>query len=481
MNKKYTSPKQNKQELAEQEYIARLVKILHSDDAIKLQNELSAFNPFAVLRIEEYEIRHTNTLAWLLDPRQSHGLGDAFLRAFIASLPDPDHSRELSQLFETSAYVPTVIREVDLERNQGRLDLLITDRETWAIAIEAKINSGEGEGQLERYARVLHGDEFKVWGGKRLAITKLYLTKEGDSPYEEKSNKESEGYADESKYWLGITWANNVCDPLSKTIKPFLSRSGTINPALQFIQQYLYTLNQIASEGDEVSFLVEKIAKEHGSDLREIEIKARSGARLRAVLNRHYDFVERVTAAVGSSVSRRAELLRPILETSGFYVPHSRDSYMPFVPNGWVQNPDLKDCLFGGLESDPLLIRFLVWNRRDVVGLKLEIRDLGDQAVDRMAMVRRSVANLVADSKNIKAFPGAFYKVRGSGDPQPCKQAARFFSIYSDRQNLQQSSEEERASELGEALRSLLKKLDSAGTVGELGEILKVGCERFKV
>ena len=37
------------------------------------------FNLFDVLRNADYEIRHSNVLAWLLDPGRNHGLGDRFL------------------------------------------------------------------------------------------------------------------------------------------------------------------------------------------------------------------------------------------------------------------------------------------------------------------------------------------------------------------------------------------------------------------
>ena len=38
------------------------------------------FNAFDVLRYSDYEIRHSNVLAWLLTPGGTHGVGDAFLR-----------------------------------------------------------------------------------------------------------------------------------------------------------------------------------------------------------------------------------------------------------------------------------------------------------------------------------------------------------------------------------------------------------------
>ena len=44
------------------------------------------FNTFDVLRYAEYEIRHSNVLAWLLDPGQTHGIGRAFLDWFLGKV-----------------------------------------------------------------------------------------------------------------------------------------------------------------------------------------------------------------------------------------------------------------------------------------------------------------------------------------------------------------------------------------------------------
>ena len=42
----------------------------------ELSAKLSEFNVFRALKIEHLEIRHSNVLAWLLDPGESHGLSD---------------------------------------------------------------------------------------------------------------------------------------------------------------------------------------------------------------------------------------------------------------------------------------------------------------------------------------------------------------------------------------------------------------------
>src|SRR3990167_4503018 len=49
----------------------------------ELPELLGKFNPFRILKMQDYEIRHSNVIAWLLDPKESHGLGAEILKKFI--------------------------------------------------------------------------------------------------------------------------------------------------------------------------------------------------------------------------------------------------------------------------------------------------------------------------------------------------------------------------------------------------------------
>src|SRR5690242_5538597 len=60
--------------------------LVRNSDLEQLNARLSAFNLLQVLRIEKAEIRHSNVLAWLLDPSETHGLGTLFLKRFVTSL-----------------------------------------------------------------------------------------------------------------------------------------------------------------------------------------------------------------------------------------------------------------------------------------------------------------------------------------------------------------------------------------------------------
>lgn len=43
-------------------------------------------NIFKILKLQNYEIRHSNYLAWLLDPKKSHGLNNTFLKKIFETI-----------------------------------------------------------------------------------------------------------------------------------------------------------------------------------------------------------------------------------------------------------------------------------------------------------------------------------------------------------------------------------------------------------
>ena len=52
-------------------------------DFDRLEAMLGGFNIFPVLKFEHGEIRHSNFLAWILDPAESHGSDPAFLKKWL--------------------------------------------------------------------------------------------------------------------------------------------------------------------------------------------------------------------------------------------------------------------------------------------------------------------------------------------------------------------------------------------------------------
>src|SRR5690554_1811996 len=67
-------------------HIPDLRSLVREPDLHILDITLSSPNIFEILGISSYEIRHSNFLAWLLTPGESHQLGDVFLKWFLKDL-----------------------------------------------------------------------------------------------------------------------------------------------------------------------------------------------------------------------------------------------------------------------------------------------------------------------------------------------------------------------------------------------------------
>ena len=124
--------------------------VVENDDLLQLELLIGRFNIFDALNISRVEIRHSNFLAFILDPSESHGQSQLFLRGLLMDLlkAAPPNLRPLSPIEIEDAD----LRTVDVRREWNNIDLLITARDpALVVAIENKVESGEHSGQLARY------------------------------------------------------------------------------------------------------------------------------------------------------------------------------------------------------------------------------------------------------------------------------------------------------------------------------------------
>ena len=94
------------------------------------------FNTFDVLQYADYEIRHSNVLAWLLRPTETHGVGARFLEWFVDQidkrLPVANADRLPAIGFEAS--------NVAVWRERDHVDITVLFKEERClIAIENKV------------------------------------------------------------------------------------------------------------------------------------------------------------------------------------------------------------------------------------------------------------------------------------------------------------------------------------------------------
>lgn len=186
------------------------------------------YNLFSILSIERYELKHSALIANLLDPKGSHGCGDAFLRAFFEiALKERAYPFEDCTLphSDTEYYTGPIAGDTG-----GRIDILIQSS-CYGLIIENKIYAGDQDKQLTRYDN--YGKKTFGADGYRL----VYLTLYGyDASKESTATKSAEevgylrlSYAEDILRWL------EQCARLAYD-KPLVRES---------LNQYIRTIKQL--------------------------------------------------------------------------------------------------------------------------------------------------------------------------------------------------------------------------------------------
>lgn len=132
--------------------------VMDCPDLAILESNLAQFNIFRVLRAGRNELRHSNMLAWLFDPSENHGLDDSFLRRYLMRV-----LRRARGTSPPSGWVSPVavdvldIERVEVHREFDNIDVLFEIHRKrgapWVVCIENKVDSKQGEDQLDRYRR----------------------------------------------------------------------------------------------------------------------------------------------------------------------------------------------------------------------------------------------------------------------------------------------------------------------------------------
>lgn len=129
------------------------------------------FNVFDFIRPDENGL--SSIIRELLDPRGSHGQGEAFLRQFLEIKAFNDHLKEREDLKNTEIVCENPTKMIDA--NKRRIDLTIKFKDNFGIAIENKPWAGEQEDQIRDYDKhmgELHGSNYKI----------IFLTRDGRKP-----------------------------------------------------------------------------------------------------------------------------------------------------------------------------------------------------------------------------------------------------------------------------------------------------------
>lgn len=290
----------------------------------ELERLLKEFNIFRVLRFEHGEIRHSNMLAWLLQPEESHGLDDLFLREWLFQIVERSSTQNKGGL-SSSEIAACTIQQVEVNREWNYLDIFVkvTTKEhgTWIIAIENKLRARQGENQLSDYRTIVQS----AFPSARQTF--IFLTETNESP-------------NDKEYYIPAKHAQ-----IHEALSACLKKKRIDNGPLVIIQNYLTILKERCMENSEIQQLAKSIYERHRRAL-DIIIENRTNP-----LARLTDAVEEAvkTSSEGSDVV-------PMLTTEGI---------VRFLPKLWDTAVNRAGVEFGPIGSAYIIVELgLRWGPR---------------------------------------------------------------------------------------------------------------------
>lgn len=212
--------KQSKEELA-------LQALIMDPNFERLEDLLAEFNLFDVLGIQRRELQHSAFLAWLLNPRGSHGLRDYFLRHFLSQVAAAGRDsgiRSFTPIDVDRWKLDDIDIQVATERHN--IDILIVDRNNeFVCLIENKVGFGEHDEQLSRYLDTVDSEY------EGLPAFPIFLTPDGIEPASET----------DAERWIAFDYSR-----VAKIIKHVLCmRRSTISASVaSFLEQYERSLGR---------------------------------------------------------------------------------------------------------------------------------------------------------------------------------------------------------------------------------------------
>ena len=225
--------------MTEQEVKEKYRALLNDPEFDKIELELRTPNIFQILKISRTEIRHSNFLAWLLDPNETHGLGKLFLIKFLRELA----TSEINGLDEFEVEKLN-FHNVEIKREWNNIDLLIIF-DTLVICVENKVDSQDHSHQLSKYRKIVN-ENFKNHNEK----VYVYLTPTGEEPNDETER----GFYTTFSYEKIISHADIVLEIHGKALNPGV---------YQYISDYVTNLKREITMNDTSNELAVKIYKNH--------------------------------------------------------------------------------------------------------------------------------------------------------------------------------------------------------------------------
>jgi len=216
--------------------------VLDNEDLARLEELTSQFNIFEAVGMVWQEIRHSHFLAWLLNPAQSHGLGDSFLKALLMKTSTKACTDKMISPVDVDLWDLT---GTEVRREWKNIDLTLVDQSRkFVCVIENKVHSGEHDDQLGRY-----------WCGVERAFPSwrrhyVFLNVTGDPPSD--------------PHYVGATY-DEVCQVIERLLK--MRASATGDDVAMALSHYATMIRRRVMPDEEIQELCRKIYRKHQAAL----------------------------------------------------------------------------------------------------------------------------------------------------------------------------------------------------------------------
>jgi len=217
-------------ELDIQQFFREVENICTREQALQEERHRKGenYNLFSILSIERYELKHSALIANLLDPKGSHGCGDAFLRAFF-EIALKERAYPFEDCTHLHSYTEYYTGPIAGDTGGGGDNLV--ERSHYGPNTEKKKYAGDQDKQLTRYDN--YGKE--TFGADGYLL--VYLTLYGyDASKESTATKSAEEVG-----YLRLSYAKDILLWLKECVrladnKPLVRES---------LNQYIRTIKQL--------------------------------------------------------------------------------------------------------------------------------------------------------------------------------------------------------------------------------------------
>ncbi|MDB7311293.1 PD-(D/E)XK nuclease family protein [Enterococcus faecium] len=194
-------------------------------------------NIFQILKLSKNEIRHSNFLAFLFAPNETHNLSDEFFKMFLKRYIDSnDDTKAAINYFDAllNSYEDLIVY-----RENKNIDiLLVSEKNKIVVCIENKILSSESRGQLNKYQRYI---ERNYSNYKKIFV---FLTPDGNEPT--------------NPSWGIITYKDIV-----EILEQLMQKNSMEKKVYYLIKDYVDILRRDVGMDDEIKEIVRKIYQQH--------------------------------------------------------------------------------------------------------------------------------------------------------------------------------------------------------------------------